>query len=411
MIKIEKFILKNGLTVLVQEDKTTPMAVVNVLYKVGAKHEDKNKTGFAHLFEHLMFSGSINIPEYDTPLQKVGGENNAFTSNDYTNFYAQLPAENIETAFWLESDRMLSLAFNEKNFLTQKKVVCEEFKENYINKPYGDIWHIMRKLAFKQHPYKWMTIGSELSHIENATLEDAKNFFYNFYRPNNAIISVVGNITIKQIADLANKWFGDIPSNNLNPVLYPTEPKQTQKQNIKINAKVPFDYIVKAWHIEERLHPNFYTMDLITDIMGSGDSARLYQSLIKENPLFNSINCYHLGAIDPSLFVITGKINKGISMEEADNSINNEIEILKNNLLTETEIKKISNRIETIHSFENMHIMNRAHNMAYFDMLNILDQIDNELEKYQFITNQQVQHYAKNTFIETNENTLYYYAE
>ena len=411
MIKIEKFILKNGLTVLVQEDKTTPMAVVNVLYKVGAKHEDKNKTGFAHLFEHLMFSGSINIPEYDTPLQKVGGENNAFTSNDYTNFYAQLPAENIETAFWLESDRMLSLAFNEKNFLTQKKVVCEEFKENYINKPYGDIWHIMRKLAFKQHPYKWMTIGSELSHIENATLEDAKNFFYNFYRPNNAIISVVGNITIKQIADLANKWFGDIPSNNLNPVLYPTEPKQTQKQNIKINAKVPFDYIVKAWHIEERLHPNFYTMDLITDIMGSGDSARLYQSLIKENPLFNSINCYHLGAIDPSLFVITGKINKGISMEEADNSINNEIEILKNNLLTETEIKKISNRIETIHSFENMQIMNRAHNMAYFDMLNILDQIDNELEKYQFITNQQVQHYAKNTFIETNENTLYYYAE
>ena len=411
MIKIEKFILKNGLTVLVQEDKTTPMAVVNVLYKVGAKHEDKNKTGFAHLFEHLMFSGSINIPEYDTPLQKVGGENNAFTSNDYTNFYAQLPAENIETAFWLESDRMLSLVFNEKNFLTQKKVVCEEFKENYINKPYGDIWHIMRKLAFKQHPYKWMTIGSELSHIENATLEDAKNFFYNFYRPNNAIISVVGNITIKQIADLANKWFGDIPSNNLNPVIYPTEPKQTQKQSIKINAKVPFDYIVKAWHIEERLHPNFYTMDLITDIMGSGDSARLYQSLIKENPLFNSINCYHLGAIDPSLFVITGKINKGISMEEADNSINNEIEILKNNLLTETEIKKISNRIETIHSFENMQIMNRAHNMAYFDMLNILDQIDNELEKYQFITNQQVQHYAKNTFIETNENTLYYYAE
>ncbi|MCX8481571.1 MAG: pitrilysin family protein [Sediminibacterium sp.] len=411
MIKIEKFVLKNGLTVLVQEDKTTPMAVVNVLYKVGAKHENKNKTGFAHLFEHLMFSGSINIPEYDSPLQKVGGENNAFTSNDYTNFYAQLPAENIETAFWLESDRMLSLAFNEKNFLTQKKVVCEEFKENYINKPYGDIWHIMRKLAFKQHPYKWMTIGSELAHIENATLEDAKDFFYHFYRPNNAIISVVGNITIKQIETLANKWFGDIPANILTPVLYPTEPKQTNKQFIEKKAKVPIDYIVKAWHIEERLHPNFYTMDLITDIMGSGDSARLYQSLIKENPLFNTINCYHLGAIDPSLFVITGKINKGVSMKEAENGIINEIEILKNKEISETEIKKISNRIETIHSFENMQIMNRAHNMAYFEMLDILDEIDHELEKYQFITNKQVQKYAQETFIETNENTLYYYAE
>lgn len=411
MIKIEKFVLKNGLTVLVQEDKTTPMAVVNVLYKVGAKHENKNKTGFAHLFEHLMFSGSINIPEYDSPLQKIGGENNAFTSNDYTNFYAQLPAENIETAFWLESDRMLSLAFNEKNFLTQKKVVCEEFKENYINKPYGDIWHIMRKLAFKQHPYKWMTIGSELAHIENATLEDAKDFFYHFYRPNNAIISVVGNITIKQIETLANKWFGDIPANILTPVLYPTEPKQTNKQFIEKKAKVPIDYIVKAWHIEERLHPNFYTMDLITDIMGSGDSARLYQSLIKENPLFNTINCYHLGAIDPSLFVITGKINKGVSMKEAENGIINEIEILKNKEISETEIKKISNRIETIHSFENMQIMNRAHNMAYFEMLDILDEIDHELEKYQFITNKQVQKYAQETFIETNENTLYYYAE
>ena len=411
MESIKKLKLRNGLTVLVQEDKTTPMVVVNILYKVGAKHENIHKTGFAHLFEHLMFSGSINIPEFDKALQKVGGENNAFTSNDYTNFYCSLPAVNIETAFWLESDRMLSLAFDINKFETQKKVVCEEFRENYLNKPYGDVWHLMRSLAYKEHPYQWMTIGKELSHIEEATINEAKEFFFTFYRPNNAILSVVGNVTLQEVERLANKWFGDIPSSENLQISYSKEPPQNESRIFEKKANVPFDYIMKTWHVEDRLNANFYTMDLITDVLGGGDSSRLYQSLVKEQTLFSSINCYHLGALDPSLFVIEGKLNSGVSIEKGNNGIQEEIEKLKTSLLTEPELNKISNRIETIHSFEDTQIMHRAHNIAYFELIEKLDVIDQELARYKEITNLQVQQYCQNTLVNNNSNTLFYYAK
>ena len=282
MINFERFVLDNGLKVIVHEDHSTPMAVVNVMYDVGARDEDPQQTGFAHLFEHLMFGGSINIPEYDEPLQLAGGENNAYTTNDLTNYYIQLPAENLETAFWLESDRMLSLAFSEKSLDVQRKVVCEEFKEHYINKPYGDVWHKLRELSYTTHPYKWMTIGKELSHVEDARLNDVKHFFFKHYRPVNAILVVAGHVTIDQVKRLSEKWFGPIESGERYMRNLPEEPKQTRHRLLEVQADVPLDALYKTWHIASRLEKGYYTADLISDVLSGGGSSRLYQALVKK---------------------------------------------------------------------------------------------------------------------------------
>jgi predicted Zn-dependent peptidase len=282
MINYSRFVLDNGLRVLVHEDTSTPMAVVNVLYNVGARDEDPDKTGFAHLFEHLMFGGSINIPVYDEPLQRAGGENNAYTTNDLTNYYCQLPAENIETAFWLESDRMLSLAFSKKSLNVQRKVVCEEFKEHYINKPYGDAWHKMRELAYKVHPYKWMTIGKELKHIEDAKLADVKNFFFKYYRPNNAILVVAGNVKTDDVKKLAEKWFGTLEAGEKFERNIPQEPKQTAARQLTVKENVPLDALYKTWHMPGRNDAGYHAADVISEILGGGASSRLFQSLVKE---------------------------------------------------------------------------------------------------------------------------------
>ena len=282
MIQFEKFLLSNGLRVLVHRDTSTPMAVLNVLYDAGARDENPEQTGFAHLFEHLMFGGSINIPNYDGPLQVAGGENNAYTTNDLTNYYIQIPAENLETAFWLESDRMLSLAFTDKSLEVQRKVVSEEFKEHYLNKPYGDVWHKMRELTYKVHPYRWMTIGKELSHIENAKLDDVKNFFFKHYRPVNAILVVAGNVTVEKVKELAEKWFGDIPSGEKYNRNLPQEPPQLAACSLQLTADVPLDALYKCWHMYPRLDQRYYIADLITEVLSGGGSSRFFQALVKE---------------------------------------------------------------------------------------------------------------------------------
>ena len=312
MITYDRFVLDNGLRVLVHEDHSTPMAVVNLLYDVGARDENPNKTGFAHLFEHLMFGGSINIPDYDEPLQRAGGENNAYTTNDLTNYYCQVPAENIETAFWLESDRMLSLAFSKKSLDVQRKVVCEEFKEHYLNKPYGDVWHKMRELAYTTHPYRWMTIGKELSHVEQAHIDDVKHFFFKHYRPINAILVVTGHVTTELVKRLADKWFGDIPMGEKYERNLPQEPIQTAARKLDVSAAVPLDAFVKTWHIDARLEKGYYAADVISEILGGGGSSRLYQSLVKEKQLFSNLDCYHFGSIDAGLLAIEGKLVKGV---------------------------------------------------------------------------------------------------
>jgi zinc protease len=410
MIQFEKFTLSNGLKVLVHEDKSTPMAVVNVIYNVGAKDEDPNKTGFAHLFEHLMFGGSVNIPVYDEPLQMAGGENNAFTTNDLTNYYCQLPAENIETAFWLESDRMLSLAFSKKSLDVQRKVVCEEFKEHYINKPYGDVWKIMRELVYTTHPYRWMTIGKELSHIENATLDDVKAFFKKHYTPVNAVLVVAGNITIEKVKELAEKWFGPIPSGEKYNRNLPQEPKQTAPRSKEVKANVPLDALYKCWHIYPRVDKRYYTADLITEILGGGASSRLFQSLVKEKKLFSNIDCYHMGSTDAGLLTIEGKLVKGVQMKDAEASLNEELKKLVTDGVSEKELEKVKNKTESMMAFEDMSVMNRATSIAMYELLGDANLINTELQRYQEVSAAALLEECKIIFDENNSNTLYYLA-
>ncbi len=411
MIQFEKFQLDNGLKVLVHQDTSTPMAVVNVLYNVGAKDEDPNKTGFAHLFEHLMFGGSVNIPVYDEPLQRAGGENNAYTTNDLTNYYCQIPAENIETAFWLESDRMLSLAFSKKSLEVQRKVVCEEFKEHYINKPYGDVWHKMRSLAYTQHPYRWMTIGASLAHVEEATMEDVKDFFFQFYRPNNAILVVTGNVETEQVKQLAQKWFGPIEAGKAYVRNLPKEPVQEKSRTMDVRADVPLDMLMMTWHMGGRFDEGYHATDLITEVLGGGTSARLYEQLIKVKQIFSSIDCYHFGTVDPGLLVIEGKLVKGISMTVAEKAVLEEIEKIKNEILDAKELQKVINKTESVICFEDMSIMNRAHSLAYYELLGDADLMNKELSLYQRVTPIMIQQTAQEIFQENNRNTLYYYSK
>jgi zinc protease len=409
MIHFERFQLSNGLRVIVHEDISTPMAVVNVLYDVGARDEDPGKTGFAHLFEHLMFGGSVNIADFETPLQLAGGENNAYTTNDFTNYYIQLPAENIETAFWLESDRMLSLAFSEKSLEVQRKVVCEEFKEHYINKPYGDVWFKMRELAYKKHPYRWMTIGSELSHIEQAQLTDVQQFFFKYYRPANAILVVAGNVKTEQVRALAEKWFGDIPSGEKYKRNLPVEPLQHEIRKLEVTADVPLDALYKAYPMASRTEPGYYVADLVTEILGGGASSRLHQALIKEKKLFSQIDCYHTGSNDPGLVVIEGKLIKGVSLEDADKAIDEELEKIKTQKITEKELMKVKNKTEAAIVFEDMSVMNRANSLAIYELLGDVNMMNTELEKYQAVTADEMLATSQQIFDPKNSNTLYYH--
>jgi len=411
MVKFERFMLDNGLKVLVHIDQSTPMAVVNVLYDVGARDEDPQQTGFAHLFEHLMFGGSVNIPDYDEPLQVAGGENNAYTTNDLTNYYCQLPSENLETAFWLESDRMLSLAFSKKSLDVQRKVVCEEFKEHYINKPYGDVWHIMRELAFKEHAYRWMTIGKELSHVENAQLEDVKRFFFKHYTPSNAILVVAGNVSVEQVRELAEKWFGDIPSGERYKRNLPVEPEQQEERRMTVHRKVPADAIYKTWHMCSRLDDDYYTTDLLTDILGGGASSRLYQALVKEQQLFTGINCYHFGSLDAGLLAIDGQLVKGVDIKKAEDAIEAELDKIRHGLVDERELQKVQNKTESVMAFEDMSVMNRAGSLAFYELLGDGEIMNTEFKKYQDVTVHDLKRIANVVLQPSNSNTLWYLAE
>jgi zinc protease len=410
MIQFEKFTLTNGLRVIVHEDNSTPMAVMNIMYDVGARDEDPDRTGFAHLFEHLMFGGSVNIPDYDEPLQMAGGENNAYTTNDLTNYYLQVPAENLETAFWLESDRMLSLAFGEKSLEVQRKVVVEEFKEHYLTKPYGDAWHKMRELAYKTHPYRWMTIGKELSHIETAQLEDVKNFFFKFYRPANAIMVLAGNITVDKARSLTEKWFADIPPGDKYDRKLPQELPQNEERRMTIKANVPLDAFYKCWHIADRVDKRYYTADLISEILSGGGSSRLYQALVKEKQLFSNIECHHFGSTDAGLLAIEGKLVKGVKIEDAEKAVEEVLQGLKDEPVTDIELQKVKNKTESMIAFEDMSVMNRANSLAYYEMLGDAELMNTELEKYAAVTTEDVLKESRNIFRKENSNTIWYLA-
>jgi zinc protease len=411
MIHFEKFTLNNGLRVIVHQDLSTPMAVMNVMYDIGARDEDPSMTGFAHLFEHLMFGGSVNVPSYDEPLQMAGGENNAYTTNDLTNYYIQLPAENLETAFWLESDRMLSLAFGEKSLDVQRKVVCEEFKEHYLTKPYGDVWHKMRELAYTKHPYRWMTIGRELAHIENARLEDVKAFFFKYYRPVNAILVVAGNVTVEKVKELAEKWFGGIEAGEKYQRDLPVEPEQKAARKLEVKAKVPVDAFYKCWHMPARLDPRYHAVDLLSDILGGGASSRLHQTLVKEKKMFSNIDCHHSGSTDAGLLTIEGKLVKGVKMEDAEKAVDEILQQLQEEPVMEIELQKVKNKTESMMAFEDMSVMNRANSLAYYELLGNADLMNTELSLYEKVTAAEIKAESKAIFRPENSNTIYYLAE
>lgn len=411
MINYKNFTLPNGLQVYVHEDTSTPLAVLNILYNVGSRDESEDKTGFAHLFEHLMFGGSQNIGSFDEPLQKVGGENNAFTSTDITNYYITLPVANLETAFWLESDRMLGLSFDPQVLEVQRKVVIEEFKQRYLNQPYGEAWLNLKPLAYQKHPYKWNTIGKEISHIENATMEDVKAFFYKFYRPNNAYLVVAGNVSVEEVKALSEKWFGDIPAGEKYERKLPREEVQKEKRVKTISGKVPLDAIYKVFHMPGRTDQAYYTADLLSDILGRSKSSRLHDRLVKEEKLFNDINAYMTGSADPGLLVISGKLNKGISLEEGDAAIGSIIQEVMNVKIDEEELIKVKNQAESTLIFSEVELLNRAMTLAYAAFLGDADLINKEAEMIQKVTAEDIQNMAQKILVPENSSTLFYKAE
>jgi predicted Zn-dependent peptidase len=411
MVKFNRFTLDNGLRVIVHEDNTTPMAVLNILYDVGARDENPEQTGFAHLFEHLMFGGSVNIPSYDEPLQRVGGENNAFTSNDITNYYITLPSANIETAFWLESDRMLSLAFSEKSLEVQRNVVIEEFKQRYLNQPYGDVWLKLRPLVYKQHPYRWATIGKTIKHIEDARIEDVKAFFKKHYTPQNAIMVVGGDVTTEQVKELTEKWFGSIPAGEKYHRNLPQEPEQTEERREIVTAKVPLNDVYIAFQMGGRLDDDFYAVELLSDVLSRGNSSRLYRSLVQDRQIFSEVHAYITSSLDRGMFILEGKPLENISIEQAEAALWEELEKVKSEEIPADELTKVQNKTESTMVFSEMSLLDKAMNLASFELLGDAEMLNQETSKYLAVTADQIRDAAVRIFRKDNSSTLVYLAE
>lgn len=408
MIEFEQFTLENGLKVIFHQDKTTPFAGINILYNVGARHENEDKTGFAHLFEHLMFGGSVNIPDYDTPLQKAGGDNNAFTTSDFTNYYLTVPKENIETAFWLESDRMLSLDFNQKSLDTQKSVVIEEFRQRYYNQPYGDIWLYLRPLAYKKHPYKWPVIGKCIEHIESAHLEDVKNFFYHHYAPNNAIMAVAGNLEFDQVKELSQKWFGPIEKRDVASCEKTPEPEQTEAQFLELERDVPMNAIYKAYHMCGKDSMDYYPTDLLSDVLSNGQSSRLYQTLVKEKKIFQSIDAYITDDMEGGLFLFSGKVADDIDIKDAEKELMKEIDLISQEKVSDYELEKVKNKIISNLIFAEVNYMHKALNLCIYDLLGDVTKINSEDQRYKDVSVDDIQNVARKIFRPENCSTIHY---
>lgn len=408
MIPFQVFTLDNGLQVIVHEDPTVQIAVMNILYDVGSRDENPGKTGFAHLFEHLMFGGSKNIPNYDEPLQLVGGENNAFTNTDITNYYLTVPAANLETGFWLESDRMLSLSFDPKVLEVQRKVVIEEFKQRYLNQPYGDVWLKLRPLAYRDHPYQWATIGKEVAHIENATMDDVKDFFFTHYVPSNAVLVVAGNVTLTQVRQLAEKWFGPIPSGKKKQRKLPAESTQKEKRILNTEAKVPANALYKAFHMPGRFHKDYYAADMLSDVLSRGDSSRLYQVLVKEKEIFNSISSFVMGTIDPGLLVVNGRLKEGIQLEDAEYEVDKILQKVVADGVREPELQKVKNQSAASLEFGEVEVMNRAMNLAFASLSGDAGLVNREIANIEKVTLTDIHQVAEQILQDENSSVMYY---
>lgn len=407
-MKINRHILDNGLRLVHSRDESTQMVALNILYNVGARDEHPEHTGFAHLFEHLMFGGSVNIPDYDMPLQLAGGENNAWTNNDITNYYLTVPRQNVETGFWLESDRMLSLDFSERSLEVQRGVVMEEFKQRCLNQPYGDVGHLLRPLAYQKHPYLWPTIGKDLSHVANATLEEVKAFFFRFYAPNNAILAVTGNISFEEAVELTEKWFGSVPRREVPVRNLPQEPEQTEERRLTVERNVPLDSLFMTYHMCDHRHPDYYVFDILSDVLSNGRSSRLNQHLVQEKQLFSSIDAYISGSVDAGLFHIAGKPSAGVSLELAEAAVRDELDRLQQELVDGQELEKVKNKFESTQIFGNINYLNVATNLAWFELLGKAEDLEKEVERYRSVTAMQLREVAQSAFRKENGVVLYY---
>ncbi len=410
MIAFSSFTLDNGLKILVHEDPAVDIAVINILYQVGSRDEHPDRTGFAHLFEHLMFGGSKNIPNYDEPLQRVGGENNAFTNTDITNYYLTVPAANLETGFWLESDRMLSLSFNPDVLQVQRNVVVEEFRQRYLSQPYGDVWLKLRPLCYQVHPYQWATIGKEIAHIEQATLDDVRDFFFRYYLPSNAILVVAGKVTAAQVKTLAEKWFGPIPAGKPPARSLPVEPAQLSRREKWVQAKVPAHALYKAYHMQGRFHPDYYAADLLTDVLGRGESSRLYKRLVKDAEVFTSISAYSMGSVDPGLLVVSGRLKEGVSLKAAEAAVEEVLDSVVSDGVTEEELEKVKNQAVSTLEFGEVEVMNRAMNLAFGSLSGDPEYVNGEADRIAAVTGADIQRSAREILRNENSNVLYYEA-
>lgn len=408
MVNFEKHILSNGLKVLVHRDDATPMAAVNILYDVGARDEHPDRTGFAHLFEHFMFEGSVNIPHYDRPLQFAGGENNAFTTTDITNYYLTLPAQNLEVAFWLESDRMLGLALSDEKLSIQKKVVTEEYRQSYLNQPYGDAWLLLQPLSYKVHPYRWSTIGASIDHIRDASLDEVKAFFKRFYHPANAILSVTGNVNPEDVFRLAEKWFGGIQPGKQSIRKLPQEPGQQEERRMTVFRDVPQNQVYLAFHMCGRSHADFHAADLISDLLSNGESARLNSKLVHDRKFFSEVNAYVTGQLDPGLLIITGKPKPEIALREAEDALWTEASLLVNERVDERELQKVKNKVEASHVFTESNMLAKAMNLAYYELMGDADLLNQQVDAWFKVTSEDIQRVAADIFTRKNANVLNY---
>lgn len=408
MIPYTKKILPNGLTVVVNRDRASKLAAVNILYKVGARNENPARTGFAHLFEHLMFRGTREVPNFDLPVQMASGDNNAFTNNDYTDFYITLPKDNIETALWLESDRMEGLEITPAKFEAEKKVVIEEFRQRYLNQPYGDQTMLLRALAYKVHPYRWATIGLTIDHIAGATLADVEAFYRAHYRPSNAVLSISADIEEERMLELAEKWFAPLADHPAEAVAVPQEPVQTEARREEVERDVPASTLTVAYHMGGRTDADFYTADLVSDLLSGGDSGRLYTHLVKERQLLSSVNAYVTGDVDPGLFVFTGQLLQGVTPETAEAAFREEIALLQTTPATVYEIEKVKNKFEANTLFGELNVMNKAMNLGFYEMLGDLELINREVDLYRAVTDEQIRSFSSRTFRPENSSTLIY---
>ncbi|MGV8095319.1 MAG: M16 family metallopeptidase [Mangrovibacterium sp.] len=411
MIRFSRHKLSNGLQILIYPDHSTPMVAIDVCYHVGSKDEDSDRTGFAHLFEHLMFSGSKNIPDYDNPLQQAGGENNAYTTTDMTNYYLTLPKANIEVGFWLESDRMLELAFSEESLNIQRNVVIEEFKQRNLNQPYGDVWALIRDLAYQVHPYRWPTIGKEISHIADASLDEVKSFFYRFYAPDNAVLILSGNVDEDECLRLAEKWFGPIPNRNVKKPLLSAEPQQTAFREKTVERQVPDTALYLAFHMDDRRSRGYYTSDLISDILSGGNSSRLHQKLVKEERLFVELDSYISGDHDKGLYLVSGKLSKNISIDQARQAIWKELDRLRQEPVPEKELEKVKNKVEANHVLAQMNYLNMAQELATWENIERAELINEQLEYYRSVSAEDIRKTACQLFRAENCSQLNYLAK